>query len=260
MPAGQAAAQRAGEDAKLPATCLGTCRWTGGCAGVAEPPQPRVLPGVVARSIPTQPTLSPTSKRPPLTLTKSWIWGFSAMLGGGCWLTGDCAASACAGAAAPPSPHSSLGCTRSHPRLAPRHGWGRPAVGPWLPGLLPNKGSSQQHPLLLLSTWGGCIPWGFVSASTPPASLTTSPGQCHVLGMALHPAPFTHTRLLHPTWGTRKPIFCHSPARSLPRHHSPGSPELLPTSFQTPHNLAGFSHYFLFKTIIIFTFHLFFSC
>ena len=72
-----------------------------------------------------------------LTLTKSWIWGFSAMLGGGCRLSGGCAVSACAGATAPPSPHSSLGCTRSHPRLAPQHSRGRPTVGPQLLLLLP---------------------------------------------------------------------------------------------------------------------------
>lgn len=78
MPMGQAAACHAMEmSPELPTACPGphicTLQW----AGVAGPPQVPVNP---------------------LTLTKSWIWGFSAMLGGGCWLNGGCGVSVGAGA------------------------------------------------------------------------------------------------------------------------------------------------------------------
>lgn len=88
-------------------------------------------------------------------------------------LSGDCAASARAGAAAPPNPHSSPGCSRSHPRAAPRRGGAAPSRGPTTAAerqraALPGEGSD-----------GGCsAPRRSVPPPPSPHRLRAMPAPC----------------------------------------------------------------------------------
>lgn len=161
-------------------------------AGRGRPGQPsRAVPGRLPELSPTWGAPGPAS---PLTLTKSWTCGFSAMLGGGCRRSGGCGMSARAAATAPPSPHSSPGCTRCHPRLAPRRSGGRPAVGPCHGA----RHGDRPPPLLPAPGWHGRLPPGH-------------PGRCQALGMAPCCVP-----PLRPHQGSVNPLPSPCPAPSIP--------------------------------------------
>lgn len=116
---GQAAACRALEKCpKLPIQCPpSSATYLGTAVGWDTPA--RLTLGGSQRCPLTRDTQAP---RTPLTLTKSWIWGFSAMLGGGCWLSGGRGKCRSCG---PSQPTFLPGVHPLPPTPAPR-----PAVGP----------------------------------------------------------------------------------------------------------------------------------
>lgn len=209
MPMGQAAACHAMEmSPELPTACPGphicTLQW----AGVAGPPQVPVNP---------------------LTLTKSWIWGFSAMLGGGCWLNGGCGVSVGTGAQPLPAHVPPLGAP------TPTHTWPHGTTGdalPWGPGhhccCQPesSKGGSWHHQLQRLlpghPTCAACALQGFM----PPASAATHPGRCQMLGTRLCCAqlPLPIAGSCTPTPGQYERPCQRLPSPVPPWAPSPGTP------------------------------------
>lgn len=161
----------------------------------------------------------PRPAGPPLTLTNSWIWGFSAMLGGGCWLSGGCGKCRSCG---PSQPTFLPGVHPLTPTPAPR-----PAVGPRPPLLLcrgSGTGSSQHRQL----RWLLPVPWGCYTLPPTPAD-----GRCQVLPCCAQ-LPLPMAISCTPTCSTVSPLSL-VPSQAP----SPGTP-----THQHPCSFTGSSYYF----------------